>query len=312
MTSGTVEAIRAWLARVRTRRDEVRFLRDLAPTTGCRFLLRGGYAAVRRGKKEIRISRANSVYAQDLIRNFNYYFDVVEPRREASLEVVDYSRPRLHTLKEDGIPFWFPELAESMETTRIYLERANLRPGQTVLDLGAYAGGATYHFSRAVGPEGRVFAFEPDPGSFECLLRNISLHRLENVVPSRLGIWSENGRMMFQAEGNMGSAIVEASARSSDTKTWIDVVTLSSFCEENGVSRVDFVKLDVEGSEGPILGAAAGFIERYRPRMIVEVHFVQGVRSDPEVIRILEGQAYAIEVLDQAGLALPLLFARPS
>jgi FkbM family methyltransferase len=311
MTSGTVEAIREWLARVRAQRDEVRFLRSLAPTTGCKFLLRRGFATVRRGRKEIRISRANTVYAQDLIRNVDYYFEVVEPRREAGLEVVDYSWPRLHTLKEDGIPFWFPELAESMETTRLYLDRADLRPGQTVFDLGAYAGGATYHFSRAVGPGGRVFAFEPDPGSFDCLLRNISLHRLDNVVPSRLGIWSENGRVLFQAEGNMGSAIVEASARSSDTKRWIDVVTLASFSEENGVSRVDFVKLDVEGSEGPILGAAARFIERYRPRIIVEVHFVQGVRSDPDVIRILESHGYDIEVLDQAGLALPLLFARP-
>jgi FkbM family methyltransferase len=311
MTSGTVEAIRAWLGCVRKRRDEVRFLRNLAPTTGCRFLLRRGYAAVRRGKKEIRISRANCVYAQDLIRDFNYYFDVVEPRREADLDVVDYSRPHLHTLKEGGIPFWFPELAESMETTRLYLDRADLTPGQTVFDLGAYAGGATYHFSRAVGPGGRVFAFEPDPGSYDCLLRNISLHQLENVTPSRLGIWSENGRVMFQAEGNMGSAIVEASARSSDTKRWIDVVTLASFSEENGVSRVDFMKLDVEGSEGPILGAAAGFIATYRPRIIVEVHWVKGLRSDPEVIRILEGYGYEVEVVDQAGLSLPLLFARP-
>jgi FkbM family methyltransferase len=311
VTSGTVAPIRSWLARVRAQADEARFLRDLAASTGCRFLLRRRFAAVRRGKKEIRISRANAVYAQDLIRNFDYYFDVVEPRREAGLEVVDYSRPCLHTLKEGGIPFWFPELAESMETTRLYLDRADLKPGQTAFDLGAYAGGATYHFSHAVGPGGQVFAFEPDPGSYDCLLRNISLHQLENVVPSRLGIWSENGRVMFQAEGNMGSAVVDASARSSDTKRWIDVVTLSSFCEENGVSRVDFVKLDVEGSEGPILGSAAAFVARYRPRLIVEVHYVRGERSDPEVIRVLEGYGYAIEVLDQAGLALPLVFAQP-
>lgn len=291
--------------------EELFHLWRFAKHRGCTLVLRREYVAVRNGAREIRVSRRNAVYGYDLILSFDYYFDVVVPRREDGLEVVDYSRPSLHTLKEDGIPFWFPELAESLETTKLYLDRADLRPGQTVLDLGAYAGGATYHFSRAVGPEGHVFAFEPDPASFDCLLRNISLHRLENVTPSPLGIWSETGRVMFQAEGSMGSAVVEASARSSDTKKWIDVISLSSFCEANGVARVDFVKLDVEGSEEPILGAAAAFIERYRPRMIVEPHVVQGARSDPEVIRILESHDYAVEVMDQAGLPLPLIFAQP-
>lgn len=311
MHNGTTERARAWVGRVAARLGELEFLRSLARKAGCRFLLRRHYVAVRHGDREIRISRENSVYAQDLIRDFTYYFDAVEPRNEAGLRVVDYSRPALHIMNEGRLPFWFPELAEPMETTELYLDRANLKTGETVFDLGAYAGGATYHFSRAVGPGGRVFAFEPDPKSFDCLARNIALHGLYNVSSFRLGVWSRGGRVLFQSEGSMGSAVVEASARSSDTKEWIDVVSLSEFCAGAEIPRVDFVKIDVEGSEGPILRAATDFIRRYRPRFVVEVHWVQGTRSDRDVVQTLEANGYSVEVLDQAGLAVPLLFARP-
>jgi FkbM family methyltransferase len=291
---------------------DARFLQKLAKKSGCTVRFRFRFVGVRRGRDEIRISRRNYVYAQDLILNFDYYFDVVEPRLERGVRVVDYSKPALHVMRADGLHFWFPELAESMETTELYLDRASIRPGDTVLDLGAYAGGATYHFARAVGAAGRVFAFEPDPRSFDCLAKNIALHHLDNVELQRRGVWSHSGRVLFQSEGNMGSAVVEAADRSSDTKQAIDVVSLSDFCAEKNLDRVDFVKMDIEGSEAPVLAGAADFIERFRPAMIIEVHRVHGVRSDAEVTSILERHGYVVEVVAQAGLPLPLLFARPA
>ncbi|MBV8515773.1 MAG: FkbM family methyltransferase [Acidobacteria bacterium] len=302
-----IEALRAW----RRRHDQLNFLRRLARDRGCSMHVRRRFVAVRRDSREIRISRANAVYAQDLIYNFDYYFDIVEPRREGARQVVDYSRPALHTMRDDGLRFWFPELAESMETTALYLDYAHLEPGQTVLDLGGYAGGAAYHFLRAVGGSGRVFAFEPDARSYDCLRKNIALHQLDNVVAEPRGVWSQSGRTLFQAEGNMGSAVVEASARSSDTKTWIDVVSLDDYCREQHIERVDFVKMDIEGSEAAILESAGAFIARYRPAMIIEVHEVQGVRTDAAVTRALEAHGYEVTVVEQAGLALPLLYARP-
>lgn len=290
----------------------LRYLQKLAKKSGCALRIRPRYVGVRRGHDEIRISRPNYVYAQDLILNFDYYYDVVEPRREGAVNVVDYSRPAQHVMRADGLPFWFPELAESMETTELYLDRAHVAAGDTVLDLGAYAGGATYHFARAVGAEGRVFAFEPDPRNFECLVKNIELHRLANVEVDRRGVWSHSGRVMFQSEGSMGSAVVDAADRSSDTKQPIDVVSLSDFCGEKQLDRVDFVKMDIEGSEAPVLAAAGDFIERFRPSMIIEVHRVHGVRSDAEVTSILERHDYVVDVVEQAGLPLPLLFASPA
>lgn len=305
-------AAKTWIARARTRRNELTFLRKLARETDSRIIIGQSFVGVRRREQEIRISQKNLVYAQDLIRDFDYYFNAVVPQRKGGIEIVDYSHASVHTMTTDGTRFWFPELAEPMATTKIYLEHAALQPGQIVFDLGAYAGGATYHFSHAVGSGGHVYAFEPDPRNYDCLLKNLSLHHLSNVTPYRLGIWSESGRVIFQAEGSMGSAIAEASNRSSETKEWIDVVSLSDFCAANHIRHVDFLKMDVEGSEASILGAAGEFLAMCRPSILVEVHHVQGVRSDTDVTRILKAHGYSVEILEQAALSLPLLFARPN
>jgi len=299
------------ISRHRSRRAEIAELRRLAAIKDCSFFLKGPTAVVRRGDHEVRLSATNLAYAQDVIRNFDYYYDVVEPQVESGRRAVDYSRPAIHTLRDGQIPFWFPQLGESMATTKIYLDRANLQPGEVVLDLGAYAGGAAYHFSPAVGPNGRVFAFEPDPGSFECLVRNVALHRLDNVIPDHRGVWSRSGRMLFQAEGNMGSAVVDASDRDSSDRRWIDVVSLDDFAREAGLERVDFVKMDIEGSEAAVLAFAGPFLRRFRPRLVIEVHRVQGLRTDAAVTAALEAAGYRVEVLDQAGLPLPLLAATP-
>jgi len=295
--------------RYRERRDQARDLRRLARDAGCRFGVSGRSAVVACADKEIWISNENLAYAQDLIRNFDYYFGIVEPTRRGRRLLVDYRKTALHALRPAGLAFWFPELPEAMETTAIYLERAALGPGEIVLDLGAYAGGAAYHFSRAVGSAGRVFAFEPDPKSFDCLLRNIELHRLENVIPDRRGVWSESGRVLFQAEGNLGSAVVDASDRASDERRWVDVVSLDDFAREARLERVDFVKMDIEGSEAAVLASAGAFLQKFRPNLIIEVHRVRGERTDASVIAILEACGYRVEVVDQAGLPLPLISA---
>lgn len=298
-----LEPLRRW--------HQLKYLRNRAEQRGMRVIARGPIVVVRNGDREFRIRRANQVYAQDLIDNFDYYFNVVEPRVDGARRVVDYSRTAKHTMLADGLPFWFPELAESMETTGLYLDYAHLEAGDVVLDLGAYAGGATYHFARAVGPSGHVYAFEPDRRSYECLVRNVDLHNLTNVTTEPRGVWSHSGRVAFQAEGNMGSAVVEAAARESDTTQTIEVVSLQDYVAEKKISRVDFVKLDVEGSEVAILRSSGDLISTFRPPMVIEVHFIRGVRTDEEVTRTLTHHGYRVEVIEQAGLPLPLLAAMP-
>jgi FkbM family methyltransferase len=179
-----------------------------------------------------------------------------------------------------------------------------------VVDAGAYAGGSSYHFGRAVGPSGRVLALEPDRTNFGCLTRNIALHGMGNVEPVNAGLWSSSGQVGFQREGNMGSAVSDViDRRGLDDR--VQVYTLADLCLRFGLARLDLVKLDVEGSEVAILECAGEVIARFRPRFAIEAHNVAGEITDRRVSDILSAHGYEVKIVPQAGLPLPLLFADP-
>jgi FkbM family methyltransferase len=66
-------------------------------------------------------------------------------------------------------------------TTRLF--QVLLKPGMTVVDVGAHIGYYTVLASRLVREEGRVYAFEPDPDTFAVLIENIKTKAIPNVLP---------------------------------------------------------------------------------------------------------------------------------
>jgi len=161
---------------------------------------------IRKGKREIRISRAHDFYTAELVRMFDYHFGAVVPQEAGGQQVVDYSAPRVHRLKQSGVELEFPSVAEGEESIEGYLKALALKPGDVVFDLGAYAGGTSYFLAKAVGPEGLVLALEPDQTTFRCLEANMKRHALGNVKCLASGVWTEKTTLKFQAEGTMGSS----------------------------------------------------------------------------------------------------------
>ena len=66
------------------------------------------------------------------------------------------------------------------ETTRLFKE--TVKPGMVVVDIGAHVGYYTLLAAKQVGPDGKVYAFEPEPGNHALLLKNIGMNGYDNVV----------------------------------------------------------------------------------------------------------------------------------
>jgi FkbM family methyltransferase len=133
-------------------------------------------------------------------------------------------------------------------------------PAPVLFDVGANKG----EFTRRIlevwrGKEFQLYAFEPSARTFDLLLKNF-LPKEPNVHLVNLGMGEKPGRvdLFFDKEGS-GLASVYPRDLSyhninfSDHET-IELTTLDLFCEQKGISSIDFLKLDVEGHELAVLG----------------------------------------------------------
>jgi FkbM family methyltransferase len=273
----------------------------------------GGIISINNGNRRICISAKDPAYANDMIRWFEYYHSAVKAAVADGVAVVDYSAPRLHCLSKSGIEFMFPGLPESDDSLNEYLTALNVKPGDTVLDLGAYAGASSYFLSKVVGPDGLVLALEPDETNFRYLEENVARHALKNVRCLQCGVWDRKTVVPFQMEGNLGSAVADLMGRNSNSKT-ASMITLEDAAEMAGGRRIAGVKMDIEGSEVPVLRSAREFLGRHRPNVVVEPHYVDGKFVAEEVCQLLRSYGFEIKMLSQGAQNWPLISAgfRPS
>jgi FkbM family methyltransferase len=150
-------------------------------------------------------------------------------------------------------------IARQLITTGGYEQReiaamcALVRPGDTVLDVGANIGLHTLHLSRAVGPTGTVHAFEPDPANAALLRRNVERNRCPNVVVHPYGLGPEAAQhRLYACKGNKGFQSL-ASSEWSTSEVVVDIKRAGDVLV--GV-EAQLMKLDVEGAEPFVL---AGF-----------------------------------------------------
>jgi FkbM family methyltransferase len=159
--------------------------------------------------------------------------------------------------------------------TAVEPEEPAVRPlilsGQTVLDIGANFGVFTKLFSELVGPSGSVLAFEPVPQTFRTLAAGVQRFQLRNVQVMNKAVSDHIGtasmRVPHYAESK-GENLYEARiVNDSQGEFRVETVTIDSL----QLSRVDFIKIDVEGHELEVLRGGRGTLEREHPTLMVEV-----------------------------------------
>lgn len=165
---------------------------------------------------------------------------------------------------------WFLGAYEPVDS---FLFTRLLRPGMTVIDAGANVGQYTLLAATEVGNHGSVHAFEPIPSNFERLSEAVAENALTNVHINRAALWHEAATLTFgRAESdadNAGSFRVDP--RNGDALT-ARALRLDDYAAEAGFSRVDLIKMDIEGSEVHALSGALGLLEAHRPLLLLEVN----------------------------------------
>jgi len=176
------------------------------------------------------------------------------------------------TARGDYLPDRLRILTGRYEAEELDLMRPLLRPGQTIIDVGANVGYTARFFARVAGPTGKVHAFEPNPLIFPLLKQNVA--SLEQVSVHNLGLSSGNGEFpLFIAGSNHGVACFAEKYpashlvyREGETMRSVDaeVVMGDQFLKQKGIDHVDVIKIDVEGWELNVLAGLAETISACR------------------------------------------------
>lgn len=146
-----------------------------------------------------------------------------------------------------------------------------VKPGMTVIDVGANFGYFTLLLGDAVGQSGHVIAVEPNPEAASLLQETVALNghwARTRVVPHALGA-SEGRGWLFAPHGEPKNAALVANADMTGGRT-VEVSVLSLDEVALQYSKVDLVKIDAEGGELGIVAGMRQLIARDHPTLVLE------------------------------------------
>jgi FkbM family methyltransferase len=166
-------------------------------------------------------------------------------------------------------------------------------PGHVVVEVGANIGAHTVSIAQAVGPSGHVVAIEPQPVVFQTLCANLALNCVLNVAALNCGCAASARALTVPAidyakEGNFGG--IALGAPGTGPSIAIRCESLDTLLQ--GLERVDFIKIDVEGMEHDVLAGATRVIGRFKPVMYIENDRARKSKSLIEQVHALGYRAW--------------------
>lgn len=183
----------------------------------------------------------------------------------------------------EGIPFmgekvkvdcWTRNVYSSFVNRQYFFKRGGVRvqpeKGDTCIDAGACFGDTAVSFAVAVGKMGKVYSFEPLPSYIAVCQRNVSQNRLADriaIIPYALGNKTNHVRDLIKNDGG-GSPGFSIAGR----EDVVPIISIDDFVCSQNVGKIDFIKMDIEGSELAALEGAKKTISRDRPKLAISLY----------------------------------------
>lgn len=192
-----------------------------------------------------------------------------------------------------------------------------LKPGMVVLDVGANIGEITLLAAQRVGPEGRVFSFEPMDEISKQLEWHVKINDFHQVsiekialgdsIADNIPIYLSCGQVAEDENGGLGS--LYGGGQGENPIQHISMTTLDDWQSKQHLERIDLIKIDIEGAELACLKGAKKSIQQYKPKIIIEIQDFSSARAgykSSDILYFLSALNYEFHKIGKGG-ALTLL-----
>jgi FkbM family methyltransferase len=169
--------------------------------------------------------------------------------------------------------FW-AGLSDGWEKESINLWVKLCEKSEIIFDIGANTG-VYCLIAKAINPNAKVYAFEPVSRVFSKLQENIQLNNFDIVAIEKAASNMDGKATIYDSDSeHTYSVTVNKNMSSQGTatiETEINTITLNSFIKQNGIKKVDLIKIDVETHEPEVLEGFSEYLLEHKPTLLIEI-----------------------------------------
>ena len=229
---------------------------------------------------------------------------------------MDYSHPLLIALRRAGqklkilrpvVRLWRRITGSAYEQAFDQCVMSSITPGAVVWDVGANIGFFTEKFSQAVGPSGRVIAFDPSPSCVAALRERFGSR--DNVTIEPVGLSDQEGIADFSVSEHADPTGGLGVRPDHKEVVKVNITSGDAYAKSNPHIMPDFMKIDVEGYELEVINGMREVLASSDLKgVFIEVHFLElakrGQTETPtRIVNLLRSSGYSVRWIDPSHLA---------
>lgn len=223
------------------------------------------------------------------LREYGYRVDSFDLSPDNRIDFANWLHPAAHPIQIDAA-----QLAALSEF---------LNPGDTAIDIGSHIGDTTVPMALAVGSEGCVFGFEPNPASFAVLEANSKLNPGRvRIIPQPYAAGDAPGKLVF----NYSDPGLCNGGELRGLNKWrhahafaieVETIHAESWLQTHyptELSKLKYIKVDAEGADARVLRSMDGLLQKYHPYLRCEIYRHSSAEERREFFRFLMNRGYVI------------------
>ena len=192
---------------------------------------------------------------------------------------------------------------------REYTKHFDIGSNDIVFDIGAHIGSFSL-LAAKLANDGMVFSFEPEENNYNLLKENITINQFQNIKPFNIAVTDNISQSVlnYSSKNTGGHSLI----LKNDGKNNKEVAsnTLENILEQNNIDRIDFLKIDTEGSEYQIIYSIPDLIFHRIKKIALEFHEIDEKRNGHELEAFLELKNYKVHLKKFPGAGRGMLYAK--